>query len=208
MDEGKARRVDLAPPEDFVVAARSVMGGIDLDPYSTPTLNRTVLSKRILDRSKLSAEDILATRWEPPGQGRLLLMTPSSMVLNRQLAVKALREYRAGRVHQAMILLGNSEFLRTDPWVWDHPICIPFTRMRSRYWDDELEEFLRISPSGWSVILYLPPVARYEITAEYLARFHASCDPIGRVVRNEYAGDPRWKTCYQATLGKPYMEIR
>ena len=50
-------RCDLAPPTNIVLASRSVLGSIDLDPYSTKEINTLVQSAKIFDRN--DGEDAL-----------------------------------------------------------------------------------------------------------------------------------------------------
>ena len=64
-------RCDLAPPQPVVLAARSVLGSIDLDPYSTKDINRMVMASKFFDRN--DGEDALfkstSQSWECIGNG-------------------------------------------------------------------------------------------------------------------------------------------
>ena len=52
-------KCDLAPPAPVIQGARSVLGTIDLDPYSTKDINRSVMAARFFDRNKETLENII-----------------------------------------------------------------------------------------------------------------------------------------------------
>jgi hypothetical protein len=198
-----AVRRDLAPPAAVIDVARCTMGAIDLDPYSTAEVNHVVQAARWLERDS----DLFISggrHWSPLGQKRVLLAIPSGMRASRVLANKLLKEYRGGHIAQAVLWFGSNEALIACPWIWDFPICIPWTRLAPTFWDDELERSVPVNPADWSPIVYLPPAAPSEAFASGLARFHAAAAPYGRVVLDQWSGDGRWRDCYQAATGKPY----
>ena len=196
-------RVILAPPQDFVLNARAVMGSIDFDPYSTPDINRLVQASRFHDRNTDDLDLLLAQQWDLPGEGRVLVAPPTSAALSRRLINKTIREYRAGRVSQAMIWLSHNETMTKAPWLWDFPACIPFRRLRPCWWDDELETFRAIALSDWSVVFYMPPPDPAQFHAR-VGRFHSMFSPLGRVVFNELSGEGDWERSYKTLLKKPY----
>lgn len=197
-------RVDLAPPEEVVLAARSVLGAIDLDPYSTPEINRLVTAARIYDRDVEDLDDVIAKHWEAPGERRVFVAPPVGAACTRRLINKTLREYRRGSVREALLWLAHNETIIKAPWVWDFPMCIPFRRLKPVWWDDELEVFRNVQPSDWSAICYLPPT---ESSNEYhakLSRFHTVFNPFGRVVVNEMSGEGDWEVSYKAMMKRSY----
>lgn len=197
-------RLDLAPPQDIILPARSVLGAVDLDPYSTPTINRVVLAKRIYDRDEGSIEDMLARDWEAPGEKRVFVGVPIGAGATRRILNKLLREYRSGRVSHAIAWIGHNESIIRMPWLWDFPICMPFKRLRPCYWDDELECFRNVSPSDWSAVLYLPPIDDHYGFHAGLSKFHVAFSPIGRVVFNQFSGEDDWAEAYKVAHRKPY----
>ena len=200
------RRVDLAPARDFVAAARMTMGGVDLDPYSNRLINQLVLARRFYDRDSESLESILAKPWQVPDGRRILVAPPVGAAETRGLIAKTLREYRKGHIEQACLLLSHNETVRTAPWIWDFPVCIPFRRLRPCYWDDELDNFRNISPSGWSLIVYLPPILEASRFHDHVGRFHQGFSHLGRIVFNEYSGEDSWREAYKLLTGKTYSE--
>lgn len=195
---------DLAAPECVVVQARAVLGAIDLDPYTTPYNNRLAIAARIYNRNKVSLDEIIAAPWEASGSQRVFLGVPTSAVACRRLANKALREYRAGRIKEAVIWLANNESMIRLPWIWDFPVCIPFRRLKPTYWDDDADRFRNVSPSDWSFIVYLPPSETPMEFHSKLSRFHVSFSPIGRVIFDQHSGDGDWLQSYKATMKAPY----
>jgi len=200
-------RIALAPPEAVVEIARCTMGSIDLDPFSTSDVNRIVQAARYIPRSQ--DPEIAAGRFQLPAVApdaagkRILLSVPSGLRMARSLTGRLLKHYRSGAIHQAVIWCGNSEALAAAPWLWDFPVCIPFRRLAPRYWDDEIEQPVRVSPAGWSPVVYLPPAAPAEAFQRGLAAFSAAAGLYGRVVCDQWSGDNNWwPASYQSLTGK------
>jgi hypothetical protein len=200
-------RVELIPPLEVIEVARCTMGSIDLDPYGTSDGNRVVQAARYIERNRDPV--IAAGRFRTPAPAaeaagkRTLLAVPAGLRLGRALAERLLKHYRAGHVSQAIFWCGNSEILAACPWLWDFPICLPFRRLAPRYWDDEIEQAVRVSPAGWSAIVYLPPAAPAESFQRGLAAFSAAAGPYGRVVLDQWSGDNEWwPASYQALTGR------
>jgi hypothetical protein len=183
--------------------ARCTMGAIDLDPYSTAEVNHVVQAARWLERDR-DISIAAGRHWSPLGQKRVLLAIPGGMTVSRALANKLLQEYRGGHIHQAVLWLGCNEALAACPWTWDFPICVPWTRLAPTFWDDELEQPVRVTPTDWSPIIYLPPAFPTTAFTSGLARFHAAAAPYGRVVLDQWSGETRWRDSYRATTGKEY----
>jgi hypothetical protein len=195
-------RPELIPPLEVIEVARCTMGAIDLDPYGSADGNRVVQAARFLERSG-DLELVSQRAWTSSGGNRLLLAVPAGLRLARALATRLLVEYRAGRVQQAVFWCGNSEILAACPWLWDFPICLPFRRLAPRYWDDEIEQAVRVSPAGWSAIVYLPPAAPAEAFQRGLAAFSAAAGPYGRVLLDQWSGDNEWwPASYRALTGR------
>jgi len=201
---GKTDWADLAAPEAVVVQARAVLGAIDLDPYTTPYNNRLTVAARIFNRNKISLDEIIAAPWEASGDQRVFVGVPVGAPACRRLANKTLREYRAGRVREAVLWLANNESMIRLPWIWDFPVCLPFRRLKPTYWDDDADRFRSVSPADWSYVVYLPPSATpMEFHAKF-SRFHVAFSSLGRVVFDQYSGNSDWPKTYKATIKGPY----
>jgi ParB family chromosome partitioning protein len=80
----------------YLQLARTVLGGIDLDPASHPVAQRCVRAKKFFTK----ADDGLAHEW----RGTVWLNPPFSRPLITQFTDKLLEEYSAGRTTAALLL--------------------------------------------------------------------------------------------------------
>lgn len=197
-------RGHFAPPVNVIQAARAVMGAIDLDPFSTPLNNRLVTAARIYDCEKIHIDDILHRTWLCGGEQRVFLGTPTGATLSRRLLNKTLREYRDGRVKQAVLWIAMHESMLRHPWIWDFPVCIPYRRLRASWYDDEFERWQPVNAATWSFVVYLPPATPNTEFLAKLSRFSVAFSPIGRVVFNEFSGETDWMDSYRLSMKKPY----
>lgn len=193
-----------APPREVILMARAVLGAVDFDPYSLPVINRAVMAKRFYDRSLLGLDDICAKDWDAPGDRRAFIAPPGTATDTRRVLNKALREYRAGRISQAVIWVSQNETLTRCPWLWDYPVCIPFRRLKPLFWDDDWGEFRNVAPSDWSAVVYLPPSESAVDFHAMLSRFHVSFSAFGRVIFNQFSGETDWEEAYEVYMKKPY----
>ncbi|GHU34913.1 hypothetical protein FACS1894105_02560 [Clostridia bacterium] len=87
-------------PSDYIEAARTVLGAIDLDPASSDLANETVKAVRYY-----TLEDSgLAKDWS----GRVWMNPPYSSELIPLFAEKLARHYRSGDVSEAVVLVNNA----------------------------------------------------------------------------------------------------
>lgn len=193
-----------SPPKEIILMTKAVFGNIDLDPYSLPAINRAIMAKRYFDRSRMSMDDICAAPWEAPGDRRVFVSAVGNASDTRRLLNKTLMEYQRGNISQAILWIANNESLIRCPWLWDHPVCIPFRRLKPLYWDESLKEFKAFTPADWSAIVYLPP---HDTAVDYhlmLSRFHVSFSAFGRVVFNQFSGEGDWEEAYRAYTKRDY----
>jgi phage N-6-adenine-methyltransferase len=87
-------------PAQYVEAARTALGGIDLDPASSVKAQETVKAGRYFTKD----DDGLTRDWS----GRVWLNPPYAQPLMGLFAEKALQELRSGRVTSAIILTNNA----------------------------------------------------------------------------------------------------
>ena len=137
------------------------------------------------------------------GEKRAFIAPAHGAQWTRRLANKALREYRKGRIDQALLWISHNESLTKLPWMWEYPVCIPFRRLRPCYYDDELETFRQVSPSSWSAVVYLPPTDPQMFHAR-VSRFHNTFFPTGPVIFNEMSGQNEWEKAYEVGMKKRY----
>jgi len=142
------RKADLAPaehhlakatgdnewftPAQYVEAARTVMGGIDLDPASHPLAQETVNAARFYT----AEDDGLAQPWH----GRMWLNPPYAQPLMAQFVQKMVAEYAAQRVTQAVMLTNNSTDTEWFHQAEAHAGLLCFTKGRIRFVDPDGSE--------------------------------------------------------------------
>lgn len=156
-------------PKAIVDAARTVLGGIDLDPASCELGNSVVGALAWYGPGSELAEDGLAEPW----LGRVFLNPPGGLVpeaykglgtkSNAALWWAALAGYWAeGEVEAAIFVGFTLEVLRSTqaldvPQPLDFPMCVPKSRIAFDT-DEGGERVGSSSPSHANVIVYLPPV--------------------------------------------------
>lgn len=199
----KKEEAELIPPKEVILNARAVMGAIDFDPWSSPDQNLSVGSARYYNRHQEDIDDIIARDWECRGQKRAFMQCVGAKT-TRRLMHKLLREYRVGRIKEAVIWMQNNESICRMPWLWNFPICFPFKRLRPLWYHDELDEFRTFSPALWSFIVYMPPTESSVSYHYKIGRFSASLSDIGRVVMADDAGDEEWESGYKIATKHAY----
>lgn len=107
-------------PARYVDVARAVMGGIDLDPASSPIANRTIKAKRFYSFE----QNGLAKRWS----GRVWLNPPYGLSddhrSNQAVWSEALlTRFEAGSVSQAVMLVNSATDAGWFQPLWAHPLC-------------------------------------------------------------------------------------
>lgn len=113
-------------PVEYIHAARDVLGGIDLDPASSPVANDTVKA----DRYFTVDDDGLSRQWE----GRVWLNPPYSTGLVDKFVLRLLDAYQSGDVKAAVALTNNA----TDTRWWQalarrsSGVCMLSGRIRFR----------------------------------------------------------------------------
>lgn len=119
-------------PEEYLGAAKWVLGTIDLDPASSEAAQHYVCAETYYTK----ADDGLSKPWA----GHVWLNPPYSQPLISQFVARLVDEYTAGNVSQAIMLTHNY----TDT-AWFHAAeraatLICFTRGRIRFIDEQGEE--------------------------------------------------------------------
>lgn len=131
-------------PEDYIFAAKAVLGCIDLDPASCASANKVVGAS-----AYYSKED---NGLEHPWIGRVWINPPYAD-LGPKFVKKLLEEYETGNVIEAILLVNSHS---TDAkWfepLFLHTVC--FTNHRSRFWN---EDGVGGSPTHGSLFAYLGP---------------------------------------------------
>lgn len=111
---------------EYVDAARDVMGGIDLDPASCEIANQTIQAARYFS----AADDGLSKPWT----GRVWLNPPYGKTGGKsnqaRWSARLRRDYCAGHVSQAVLLVNACTGDRWFSPLWDYAICFPDHRIK------------------------------------------------------------------------------
>ena len=159
-------------PETYIIAARDVMGGIDLDPASSEQANECVRAAEIFTIE----DDGLMREWH----GRVWLNPPYAQPAISYFAQKVAKEWNEGNIDSAIVLTHNY----TDT-TWFHGLAnscqaICFTRGRIGF----------LSPNGTKAAPTQGQAFFYF--GEDVERFAAVFADIGFVVKliNSTKGEP------------------
>ena len=143
---GASGEFEWFTPPHIITAARKVMGGIDLDPASTPEANAIVGAERIYTM----ADDGLSQPWA----GRVWMNPPYAEKLIVPFVGRLIEEVRRGTVEQACVLVNNATetawFQRLVSAM--DVLCLPAGRLK--FWHPARG---KLNPLQGQAIFYLGP---------------------------------------------------
>lgn len=119
-------------PAQYIEAARTVMGGIDLDPASSPAANEVVRATRI----HTVDDDGLAHPWE----GRVWMNPPYAAKLIRPFCERLAELYDMGDVTQAVALVNSATETGWFHTLAGQAVAMCFPCRRIKFWHPNKEE--------------------------------------------------------------------
>lgn len=134
-------------PAEYVEYAREALGGIDLDPATSDTAQKTVKAAHYYT----AADDGLKLEWH----GRVWINPPYSRDLMSKFIDKLVDEYTAGRTQSAIVLTNNSTDTTWFRAAQEACSAICFTDGRIGFYnaaDDEIS-----SPTQGQAFFYFGP---------------------------------------------------
>ena len=166
-------------PSKYIEAARTVMGGIDLDPASCEQANQVVKAERFYTKEQNGLlQPWYGRMWCNPPYGKIHDIPGSVRSFQEAFVERIDRLYRTGAIEQAiLLLLGNSCFNRYFETLWDYPLC---------FHTGSLEFYKQDGSIAWfgfgTLFVYLGP--NIEAFTEIFSQF-------GRIVRAIDAPQPK-----------------
>jgi hypothetical protein len=132
-------------PAPYVEAARTLMGGIDLDPASCDFANQVVQASTFFTIEDDGLQyDWFGRVWLNPPYGRQ--QNESNQAL---WSARLIEEYESHRVDQAMLLVNAVTDREWFQPLWDYAIC--FVTPRIRFYNETID---RSDPTHGSVLVY------------------------------------------------------
>lgn len=131
-------------PEEYINAARSVMGRIDLDPATSEIANRVVKA----DEYFTAEDNGLDQHWT----GKVWMNPPYSDDLIGGFAEKIAKHFEDGDVTEAIVLVNNGTETRWFQRMAQVASCICFPKTRVKFWRPQDEK--TASPLQGQAILY------------------------------------------------------
>lgn len=115
-------------PAEYVEAARTVLGNIDLDPASSLLANEVVKADFIYT----AENDGLQAKW----WGNVWMNPPYGSDLISRFCEKLITDYVSGEVDQAIVLVNNATETGWFQLLASYADCICFPKSRIKYWGE------------------------------------------------------------------------
>ena len=122
-------------PSVYIDAARSVLGGIGLDPFSSVEANEVVKAESFMT---IDDDSLAPARWVcPAGRPTVWMNPPYGGSLVRQAANKFLEEFKAGSFERAVVLVNNATETKMFQALLREASAVCFTDHRIAFWNSD-----------------------------------------------------------------------
>ena len=152
-------------PEEYIRAARAVMGGIDLDPASTSEANEVIGAARFFTDKK----DGLKQKWS----GRVWMNPPYASGLVERFAQKLVRAVQDGDITEACVLVNNATETRWFQHMLTEAEAVCFPAGRVKFWHPRK---VAVPLQGQAVLYFGPNEEKF---AESFVHFGVVCRVFG-----------------------------
>lgn len=126
---GTRQSNDWYTPDEYIDAVRSVLGKIDLDPFSSESANKRVKATTIFTKDNTS----LDKQW---GCKQTFMNPPYSGQLCKQAVAKFIEQYEKYNF-EGIILVNNATDTKWFNYLLDKCSSICFTRGRISFWNSD-----------------------------------------------------------------------
>jgi phage N-6-adenine-methyltransferase len=153
-------------PEDYVAAARDVLGGIDLDPASSAEANEIVQAEDFYTID----DDGLEQEW----RGRVWMNPPYAQPLIGEFTEKLADSFEQGKVDAAISLVNNATETQWFQRLARNAAAICFPDGRIRFWNPETKKGAPLQGQafvyhGHDVSLFMERFAQIGLVVEVRA---------------------------------------
>lgn len=120
-------------PQLYLDAVHAVLGGVDLDPFSSEKANVLVRAQTIFTQANCA----FVQSWRVVDEARVFMNPPYSKGLCGRAVAKFIEQYRLGAFVEAIVLVNNATDTRWFQLLVQHCAAMCFTHHRISFWNED-----------------------------------------------------------------------